>query len=141
MKTFLSLLVLAGGLVFAAGCATPESRIQHNPELFNRLTPTQQQAIREGRVDVGFDMDMVKLALGEPDRIRERVDASGRSEVWEYLTYEGPDGVMLYRGWYHRGWHNSMYPYYLEYPGRRATARVRIVFHDGKVESFEREKN
>ena len=39
MKTILSLLVLAGGLVLLAGCATPETRINKNPEAFARLTP------------------------------------------------------------------------------------------------------
>lgn len=140
MKTLLSLLALVGGFALFTGCSTLATRIKQNPEVFNRLTPAQQQAIKEGRVEIGFDMDMVKLALGDPDRVRERVDASGRSEVWEYMTYEGPDGVILYRGWYHRRWADPMFPYYIDYPGRRAVARDRIVFKDGKVESFEREK-
>lgn len=141
MKTFLSLVALIGGLALLAGCTSPEARIKQNPEIFAKLTPDQQQAIRQGRVEIGFDMDMVKLALGEPDRVRERVDASGRSEVWEYMTYEGPDGAVLYRGWYHRRWADpTFYPYYVDYPGRRAVAKDRIVFQDGKVTSFEREK-
>ncbi|HYP18373.1 MAG TPA: hypothetical protein VEQ65_14270 [Opitutus sp.] len=140
MKTFLSLMALLGGLALFAGCSTPESRIAQQPELFQRLTPEQQQMIREGRVGIGFDMDMVKLALGDPDRVRERIDASGRSEVWSYVHYEGSDGMMLYRGWYHRGWGSPFYPYYLNVAGRRERSRDEVVFRDGRVVSVEQER-
>lgn len=140
MKTFLCIVtLLAGGAMFT-GCSTPESRIAKQPELFERLTPEQQQMIREGRVGIGFDMDMVKLALGEPDRVRERTDASGTNEVWSYITYEGSDGVMLYRGFYHRGWGSRYYPYYMNVPGRRERSRDEVVFRDGRVVSVERER-
>ncbi|HVU24767.1 MAG TPA: hypothetical protein VHE13_11645 [Opitutus sp.] len=140
MKTFLALLIVAGGLVIAAGCSTPATRIAKQPELFNKLTPEQQQMIREGRVGVGFDMDMVRLALGEPDRVRERIDRSGTSEIWNYIEYESDSGVMLYRGWWHRGWGGEFYPYYLNVPGRRQRARERVVFRDGHVVSVEQDK-
>jgi hypothetical protein len=140
MKTFFSFFTLIAGLAVLTGCSTTESRIAKQPELFNRLTPEQQQMIREGRVGMGFDMDMVKLALGEPDRVRERIDQSGRSEVWTYLTYEAPNGVLLYRGWYHRGWANPYYPYYLDVPGRRERSRDEVVFRDGRVVSVEQER-
>jgi hypothetical protein len=140
MKTRLSFFSLLIGLVLLAGCSTPESRIAKQPELFNRLTPDQQQMIREGRVGIGFDMDMVKLALGDPDRIRERRDSSGTSEVWSYVHYEGGDGMLLYRGWYHRGWGSPFYPYYLDVPGRRERSRDEVVFRDGRVVSVEQER-
>jgi hypothetical protein len=140
MKTFFSFFTLIAGLAVLVGCSTTETRIAKQPELFNRLTPEQQQMIREGRVGIGFDMDMVKLALGDPDRIRERIDSSGHSEVWTYLTYEAPDGVLLYRGWYHRGWGSPYYPYYLDVPGRRERSRDEVVFRDGKVVSVEQER-
>jgi hypothetical protein len=140
MKTFLSLLALMSGLVLLSACSTPETRIAKQPELFNRLTPEQQQLIKEGRVGIGFDQEMVKLALGDPDRMRERIDASGRSEVWSYMTYESNDGMLLYRGWYHRGWGSPFYPYYLTVPGRRERSRDEVVFRDGKVVSVEQER-
>lgn len=140
MKTFFSLLALMSGFVLLSGCSTPESRIAKQPELFNRLTPEQQQLIREGRVGMGFDMEMVKLAIGDPDRVRERIDASGRSEVWSYVSYESSDGMLLYRGWYHRGWGSPYYPYYMTVPGRRERSRDEVVFRDGKVVSVEQER-
>lgn len=140
MKTLLSFLTLMAGLVALAGCSSPETRIAKQPELFNRLTPEQQQMIKEGRVGIGFDQDMVKLAIGEPDRMRERLDASGRSEVWIYTNYESPDGMILYRGWYHRGWGGPFYPYYLNVDSRRERSRDEVVFRDGKVVSVEQER-
>lgn len=140
MKSLLSVLCLLAGLALLTGCSTTESRIAKQPEIFNRLTPDQQQMIRDGRVGVGFDMDMVKMALGDPDRIRERTDQSGQSEVWTYLLYEGSDGMMLYRGWYHRGWGSPFYPYYLDVPGRRERSRDEVVFRDGRVISVEQER-
>jgi len=140
MKTLVTFFSLAVGLMLLTACNTPESRIAKQPELFNRLTPEQQQMIKEGRVGIGFDADMVKLALGDPDRIRERVDANGRSEVWLYINYEASDGAILYRGWYHRGWGGPFYPYYLDIPGRRERSRDEVVFRDGRVVSDEQDR-
>ena len=140
MKTIFGFLLVSIGLVFA-GCSSPSSRISKQPELFNRLTSEQQQLIREGKVGIGFDMDMVKLALGDPDRVRERTDANGHSEVWSYVSYEGSDGALLYRGWYHRGWGSPYYPYYMTVPGRRERSRDEVVFREGKVISIDQEKS
>ncbi len=140
MKTFFSVLCLLSGLVCLTGCSTPASRIAKQPEVFSRLTPEQQQMIREGRVGIGFDKEMVRLALGDPDRVRERIDASGRSEIWYYITYEGTDGVLLYRGWYHRGWGGGFYPYYLDVPTRRERSHDEVVFRNDRVVSVEQDK-
>jgi hypothetical protein len=140
MKTNFAVFTLLCGLAILAGCSTPESRIAKQPEVFNRLTPDQQQMIREGRVGIGFDMEMVKLALGDPDRVRERTDSTGRSEVWTYTDYETNDGMLLYRGWYHRGWGSPFYPYYLDVPARRERSRDEVIFRDGRVTSVEHER-
>lgn len=140
MKSLLTLLALASGLLLWSSCSTPESRIARQPEIFNRLTPEQQQLIREGRVGLGFDKDMVRLALGDPDRVRERIDQNGRSEVWSYVSYESNDGMLLYRGWYHRGWGHPFYPYYLTVPGRRERSRDEVVFREDRVVSIDVER-
>jgi outer membrane murein-binding lipoprotein Lpp len=143
MKTTLSVFALAAGLAVLAGCSTPQSRINDNPAVYARLTPEQQQLIKDGKVAIGFDMAMVKLALGDPDRIRERTDANGTSETWSYVTYEGDDGLLLYTGYYHRyyyGLGDPFYPYYLAYPTRREHTHFRVVFREGKVVLIENEK-
>ncbi|MDB6169095.1 MAG: hypothetical protein JWM88_1959 [Verrucomicrobia bacterium] len=143
MKKLFSLLLLAGGLGLLAGCSSPASRINDNPELFARLTPDQQELIKQGKVAVGFDMEMVKLALGDPDHIRVRSDAHGQSEIWSYVTYEADDGMLLYSGYYHRRFYGRpgplFYPYYMGYPSRREHERFRVVFRDGRVISIESE--
>lgn len=141
MKKFLSLLVLAGGFVLLSGCSTPETRINQNPEAFARLTPEQQNLIKDGQVALGFDVAMVKLALGDPDRIKTRTDSHGTSEIWSYVTYEGDGGMLLYRGYYHRYYYGGsapFYPYYLGYPGRREHEHFRVVFRDGRVVAIEK---
>lgn len=142
MKT-VSLLVLLMAALVVVGCNSPASRIRRNPELFSQLTPSQQDLIRQGRVELGFSAEMVRLALGEPDRLGMRTDADGTSEIWNYVTYEAPDGIPLYRGWYHRyhAWGDPLYPYYTSFPERRERERFRVIFRRGTVHALEHEKD
>jgi len=125
------------------GCSTTEARIQKNPEVFLRLPSAQQEMIKKGQAGVGFDQEMVKLALGEPDRIVVRTDAQGSTEIWSYMIYDSNDGVLLYRGYYHRYyvWGDPFYPYYLSYSARRTREQLKVVFDvSGKVAIIEQEK-
>ncbi|PTY03159.1 hypothetical protein DB347_22010 [Opitutaceae bacterium EW11] len=137
----LTYFLIAAGLLLAAGCATPEARIKRNPEIFAQLSPNDQQLIREGKVALGFTPEMVKLALGDPDRVFIRTDASGTSESWSYTTYESDTGVLLYRGYYHRfyGWGDPFYPYYMSFPARREREYFKVVFSGGRVSAIERQ--
>lgn len=69
------------------GCASPESRIKKNPELFNSFPPDVQERVRKGEADIGYTKDMVRIALGEPNRTYERQTESGSVEVWSYTSY------------------------------------------------------
>ncbi len=131
----------AVAMLVLAGCSTPQTRINQNPEAFARLTPEQQELIKKGQIAIGFDVEMVQLALGEPDHVITRTDAAGVSEIWTYTTYDMPDGMPLYRGWYHRYYGlGPAYPYYLSYPYRREYERVRVTFKNGHVISVEQQK-
>ena len=140
MKTLTFPILALAGLIVLGGCSTPEARIQKNPAAFDRCTPEQQDLIKHGQVALGFDEEMVKLALGDPDRITTRTDASGTSEVWHYETYEADNGVILYTGYYHHFWGAPLYPYYLDYPARRVVDRFRVAFQGGKVVSIEQDR-
>ncbi|HTB81658.1 MAG TPA: hypothetical protein VK717_12305 [Opitutaceae bacterium] len=140
MKTLLHLTLGLAGLVWLAACSTPSTRIQQNPAAFDRCTPDQQELIKQGKVALGFDVEMVKLALGDPDRITTRTDASGTSEVWHYETYVADDGAILYTGYYHHFWAPPLYPYYLNYPTRKAADHFRLAFKNGKVISIEEDE-
>jgi len=139
MKLF-PFMISCVALALVAGCSTPQARINKEPEAFGKLSTTDQQLIREGKVAVGFTPEMVKLALGDPDRVYTRTDTNGVSEAWAYTTYETDDGVLLYRGYYHRRWGDpSFYPYYASYSGRRSREYLKVVFTDGRVSLVERQ--
>src|SRR4051812_43568570 len=143
MKTLRALLLAttAAAIAFSLGCSTPATRIRKNPELFAQLAPEQQEMIRRGQVAIGFNAEMVRLALGEPDRLTTRTDQDGTSEIWHYVTYDAPAGSPLYRGWYHRYymWGDPVYPYYLSVADRRERERFSVVFRNGQVQALERE--
>jgi len=75
--------------VVLAGCITPEAqrerRIAENIELFYEFPEEVREAIRRGEVDIGFDEDMVRLALGSPDRVSRRKDVDGDLVNWQYF--------------------------------------------------------
>lgn len=120
-----------------SGCTTPDRRIRESPEAFARLTPAQQDLVKQGRVAVGFNADAVRLAVGMPDRKWTRTDAAGTREVWSYTTWENDLGQPLHQGWYHRGVDVSPF-YYLNYPARREHEYFKVVFgSDGKVVAIE----
>jgi hypothetical protein len=117
-----------------------------DPATFVRLNPQQQALVRAGQVAIGMDMSTVKLALGDPDRVTMRSNASGQSQIWHYVSYED-NGVILYTGYYHRGWAGRRgnwggwggwgggwgwggpyYPYYTDYPTRSVHDRFRVEF-------------
>ena len=119
-----------------AGCASgPESRIRGNPGLFARLTPAQQELIKQGKVEIGFDEAMVRLAVGEPDRRWVRTEASGTSEVWSYTTWERANGAPLYQGGYHGYYDPSAYC--ANTPSRREHEFFKVVLKEGKVTAVE----
>jgi hypothetical protein len=129
-------LLFAGALGLAAlsGCATPETRIQANPEVYARLSDEEKALVRAGKVAIGFSADAVKLALGDPDRVAVRTDADGQAEIWHYLTYEA-GGRILFTGHFHTGrlWWGGTYPYYLRYPDRTVRDRFTVHLRNGRV--------
>ncbi|MCX6952206.1 MAG: hypothetical protein NTV51_08575 [Verrucomicrobia bacterium] len=141
-RTLLLPLVAAAAAFAFTGCSTPATRIKHNPELFASYNADQQDLIKQGKIAIGFDRDAVRLALGEPDRVRTRTTNDGTGQVWSYVTYETPDGFPLYRGWYHRyyRWGDPVYPWYMGYDGRREREHFRVVFdRTGRVTAIEQE--
>lgn len=137
MKRQLLVLGCVLGLSLLAGCSTPQSRIRSNPELFNGLPAGDQDLIKQGKVAIGFTAEMVKLAVGEPDRVYSRTDATGRNEVWVYTSYSSRGGAMVYyRGFYHRR-HPGMYAYFTDYNDREVLERYKVSFKDGRVSSIE----
>jgi outer membrane protein assembly factor BamE (lipoprotein component of BamABCDE complex) len=139
MKTLPCPILVLAGLILLAGCSTPDARIKKSPEAFDRCTPQQQELIKQGKIAIGFDEEMVRLALGDPERITTRTDASGQSQVWHYVAYETDEGGPLYMGYYHRFYGPVLYPYYLDDPTRTEHDHFRVAFQAAKVVSIEEE--
>lgn len=149
-KQFLRCAV-ALGAIWLAGCSTPATRIKGNPAVFARLNPEQQTLVKAGRVSLGMDESAVTLAVGKPDRVVMRNDATGETRVWRYGNYENYyGGFYPYSGWGgygrgHHGWHGYGgyawgyggwgYPY----GPSQAYDRLRLEFRGGVVTSINQE--
>jgi hypothetical protein len=104
MRTIPTILV-AGLALLLAACSTPESRIAGRQAIFDSYPPDVKQKIRAGHIDIGFTPDMVRIALGEPDRVATRQTETGGIEVWGYRD-PAPRfsfGIGLGTGGYHSG--------------------------------------
>lgn len=130
-------------LLLAAGCvSTPADRIAKHPELFASLPPADQDRIRQGQIELGFTPDMVRLALGEPDRHMVRRAVEGNAEIWFYvetapqyerrrvdvdgLSVRTPAGVRYSGG---DAWITVL--------KEKESVRLRVEFRDGKVAVIE----
>ena len=147
MKTRIALLLFALSLGLA-GCSTIASRIKEKSAVFAALDPQVQENIRKGRVEVGYTVDMVYMALGEPDQRRSRVTSHGDRMTWIYTsTYEE------YAGTAHVGYRRQfvrdprtgatavfLEPVYTDVYQERTEEKIRIIFTGGKVSAIEQEK-
>jgi hypothetical protein len=102
MKTLTYALLLLS--LLAAGCGTTKTqRITQNEALFNTYTPAERRMIRTGQVAVGFDQDMVRMALGDPSRETTVDTAGGKQIAWEYRELKPFLGLSLGGGISTRG--------------------------------------
>jgi hypothetical protein len=76
----------AGGAFFFGGCATPDSRISKNPELYNGLPARQQQLVTQGQIAPGMSRNAVWLAWGGPEQKVNGFARGNTTETWVYLT-------------------------------------------------------
>jgi len=88
MKKILICVTFAS-LLFAVACSTPDSRIKSDRTAFKSWPADVQAKVANGKVDVGFTEEMVRVALGDPDRVLSRTTNHGVDEVWVYFD-RGP---------------------------------------------------
>ena len=129
-------------VVLLAGCATPAKRIEQNQELFDSFPVAVQARIRGGQIDLGFTPDMVRIALGEPQRKTLRRSGAGDLEIWFYLdsirrydrqrvdidglSLSGPGGLRSLGG---SAWVNV--------EQNKEFVRTRVEFQNGAVAAIE----
>jgi hypothetical protein len=134
MKTLL-LVVTMSLLMLVASCASPESRVRKHQAEFDAWPADVQQKIKAGRVDVGFTQEMVRVALGDPERTFTRTTAQGAAEVWVYAE-RGPKfsfgvGVGSVRGSTGVGGGVTVGDTF------RDNEAMRVVFEQGRVTAIE----
>ena len=92
----------------ACESATPQTRIQANPVLFNALPEAQRALVQQGQVCRGMSREGVLLAWGEPDsRANGQTPAGAAWERWEYIGFEPVTTVHTGMG----GWYGPHGPY------------------------------
>ena len=146
-KTLLIFVAAVSALFAVSGCDTFQSRAQEKAAVYQSLPPDTQRRLQHGRVSVGDTQDMVYIALGYPDEVREIATAQGTQTIWIYRTYwqqyEGSEWV---------GWHRVIVPApdgrgYVIYhePVRTDVYRthvdevIRVVFQNQIVQSVDQQ--
>lgn len=133
-------LAAGAGLALLAACSTPESRIAGHRADFDQLPAAAQQKIRAGQVDLGFTPAMVRLALGEPDRVFTRRSDRGDTEVWGYQDH-GPHfsiGLGVGAGGRHSAVGGGLA---MSTGGEDPDEKIRVEFRAGKVTAVDTRKN
>src|SRR5215212_6801840 len=91
MKRQILLRALTLGLCASAflftGCATPEQRITDHPQIFQTLSPRDQELVKAGKIREGMSQDAVYLAWGTPDQKATGVARGHQVETWIYNEY------------------------------------------------------
>lgn len=142
MKTLTRALFLLMIGLLAACAHTPAKRIQRNQEVFDALPVDAQARIRGGQIDLGFTPEMVRIALGNPQRILTRRTAQEETAVWLYLDtirrYERQradiDGLSLTGAGSMRSLGGSAWINVMQ---EREYVRIRVEFVQGVVTAIE----
>jgi hypothetical protein len=122
----LAFVITAAALILV-GCATTESRISQNPEMYQHLSARDQALVNQGQIRKGMTMDAVWLAWGTPDQKIPDIMGDRPTETWLYLRYQTPPS---YGGPYSYGPFDWSYiPPKFPYASKGATfSNGRVVF-------------
>lgn len=148
-RTSLALLSFLALLIFT-GCQTVDTRIKEKPNVFAGLDKTTQDMIKQGIIGIGYTEDMVYLALGSPDQIRESVTTTSRTLIWIYNSYTSYYDGIYGMGYYGYGY-GYPYPFYRPYAyyygppylggyHTEKEERIRVTFSEGKVNAIDQVK-
>lgn len=152
-------LSLSASALFFTGCATPEQRISDHPEIFQTLSPRDQELVKAGKIREGMSPDAVWVAWGTPDQKATGVARGRPVETWIYNEYTyanapypypyGPYGYGGYFGgriaFHSHGRHRFAIigdpffdPFYYSYiPPRVAYPSKTVTFQNGRVVSIQ----
>ena len=154
----LTVLLCASAFVFS-GCSTTETRISDHPEIFQTLSPRDQELVKAGKIREGMSQDAVWIAWGTPDQKATGVARGKAVETWIYndyyyanSPYPYPYGPFGYGGYFgggvvfHRHGHHRFAvigdpffdPFYYSYiPPSVPVPYKAATFSNGRVASFQ----
>ena len=76
-------------MLFCAGCTLfkppVERRIEKNQAVFDTFPLEVKETLRRGQVEVGYDEEMVRIALGHPHRTYLRRHLEDEILIWVYF--------------------------------------------------------
>ena len=152
-------LALSASALVLSGCSTTETRISDHPEIFQTLSPRDQELVKAGKIREGMSHNAVWVAWGSPDQKATGVARGNPVETWIYNEYTyanapypypyGPFGYGGYFGgriaFHHHGRHrfaiigDPFYdPFYYSYiPPRVAYPSKTVTFQNGGVVSIQ----
>ena len=152
-------LFLAASALVLSGCSTTETRMSDHPEIFQSLSPRDQELVKAGKIREGMSMDAVWIAWGTPDQKATGVARGKPVETWVYNDYyyansyyPYPYGPYGYGGFYggnfvfhHHGGHRFIVignpyfdPFFYSYiPPRVAYPSKTVTFEHGRVVSIQ----
>ena len=152
-------LCLSASALILPGCSTTETRISDHPEIFQTLSPRDQELVKAGKIREGMSQNAVWLAWGAPDQKATGVARGNPVETWIYneytyanAPYPYPYGPFGYGGYFggrvvfHRhGTHqfaiigDPFYdPFFYSYiPPRVAYPSKTVTFQNGRVVSIQ----
>ncbi len=137
MRATLAFILITGVTLFAGGCSTVQSRISSHRAAFESWPPHVRQMVSAGDVDVGFTVEQVRVALGEPDAVFSRTAPEGHSEVWSYRDRGPHFGIGVGVGSFHG---SNAYSTGVSVSGpARPDEKMRVIFDPaGRVSAIER---
>jgi len=130
------------------GCSTVARRIEQKSAAFNSLDLPTQTRLRQGTVAVGDTTDMVYIAIGRPDRVRDSATTASHNQTWVYTfhweEYEGSRFLGHRRHAYFsprtQNWQIYYEPVRAEVYRDREEEYMRVLFQEGKVTAIEQTK-
>lgn len=134
-------------LAVLSGCSTVSSRISEKSAFFNTLDAQTQERLKRSAVKIGDTQDMVYIAFGRPDRIKETATAKEHSLTWIYNAYRSEYEGTRYGGYRRQGyydqhakvWRTYYEPVRVDIYREREEEYMRVTFHGDKVVAIEQQ--
>lgn len=79
--------VSASALFFLASCETLDTRISQHPDIYQRLSPSDQALVSQGQIRNGMSQDAVWLAWGNSEQKAVGNMRGQPTETWIYMNY------------------------------------------------------